>query len=337
MRVVEYFKYFAKILSYEKPNFNKVFLREFIDDYISSIAKYEVWGTEPEKSREILSQLRRLAELSIDGDKLSVLENEIERIGRQLEKLNSILRSRDKDKACPPDSTGARDEDKDEDNKAFFPLIDKEAAKGFYGILESVTALITKSAEEDKFIIVPSEKEIEKKILKQCMNSWTAALNLSREYIKRPYKYHKVIISFDKKEGFYEGSSLGIALTISLLEQLLKFYNPTYIINIKEQTAFTGGITEEGKVLPCGREITKQKVKAVFFSEMNSFVVAKDDEIPAREQLLELHKEYPLRNLKLIPVEDINDVLNRRDVVDIRKQKLAVRTVKFVRKNWVSL
>ena len=58
--------------------------------------------------------------------------------------------------------------------------------------------------------------------------------------------------------------------------------------------------------------------------------------MPAHDQLLQLKNEYPNRNLKLIPVEDIGDVLNRRDVVDIRKQKLVVRTGKFVKKNWVS-
>jgi hypothetical protein len=330
LRVLEYYKYFNKILSYEKPNFNEAFLREFIDDYIASVANFDVWGTEPEQSKEILSQLKKLTELNITGDRLPILKTEIERIEKQERRLTSIIEGKDNDKDYD------RNEDYCKEHKAFFPLVAEESPKDFYGILESVTIHVRKAEDADKFIIVPSEKEIEKKILEQCKRSWFAALDLSREYIKKPYKHHEVIISFDKKEGFYEGSSLGIALTISLLEQLLKFYNPTYIIKIKEQTAFTGGITEEGKVLPCGEEIIKQKVKAVFFSPINSFILTKADEIPAHRQLLELQKEYPQRNLKLIPVEDINDVLNRRDVVDIRKQKFVIRTGKFVKKNWVS-
>jgi hypothetical protein len=120
------------------------------------------------------------------------------------------------------------------------------------------------------------------------------------------------------------------------LLQLLKFYNPTYFIKIKEQTTFTGGITEDGRVLSCGDEIIRQKVKAVFFSEITTFIIPKCEETHARDQLLELQKDYPERKLKLIHAEDIHDILNRRDVVDIRKQKLVVRTGKFVRKNWVS-
>lgn len=229
-----------------------------------------------------------------------------------------------------------KDYDKEKEHKAFFPLIAKDTPEGFYGILESVSVHIAKSTFEDKFIIVTSEKEIEKKILEQCKRSWFAAFDLSRKYIKKPYQHHQVIISFDKKDGFYEGSSLGIALTISILEELLKFYNPTYIIKIKGQTAFTGGITESGKLLPTGEEIIKQKINSVFFSVMNTFVIPKCEEAAAQAQLNELKRTYPIRKLKLVAVEDINDVLNRRDVIDIRKQKFVVRTGKFVKKNWVS-
>ena len=246
----------------------------------------------------------------------------IGRIAKQKERLISIL-------------TG-KDEYKDRERKSFFPLIMKNAPEGFYGILESVSVHLSKNSDADKFIIVPSEKEIEKKIIEQCRTSWYAALDLSKQYVSKPYHYHEVIISFDKKDGFYGGNSLGIALTLAFLEHLLKFYNPTYVIKIKEFTAFTGGVTGTQKILPTGEEIIKQKVKAVFFSEINTFVIPKWEESYAHNQLLELKNEYPNRNLKLIPVEDIGDVLNRRDVVDIRKQKLVVRTGKFVKKNWVS-
>jgi len=170
----------------------------------------------------------------------------------------------------------------------------------------------------------------------QCKNSWELALNLSKNYVKKPYHFHEVIINFDKKEGFYQGNSLGIALSLSFLEQILMFYNPTYLIKIKEQTALTGGITETGKVLSTSEEIIKQKVANVFYSELNSFVLPKCDEPFANYKLNQLKLKYPNRNLKLILVDDINDVLNRRDVVDIQKQKLIVRSAKFIKKNWLS-
>jgi hypothetical protein len=321
---------------------NEVFLKEFLDDYTSLISKFEPFGIHPDLTLKILTQVKTLISLEFAADNLSILNSEIKRIEKQRERLTSILddKDEDKEKTCQPprhplDMVG-RLTDEDKKHKAFFPLIAKDAPEDFYGFLESVSVNIGKATDTDKFIIVPSEKEIEKKISEQCTNSWRAALELSTEYIKKPYKYHEVVIYFEKKEGFYEGSSLGIALTLSFLEQLLKFYNPTYIIKIKEQTAFTGGMTESGKVLPIGEEIIKQKIKAVFFSEMNTFVIPKCEEAAAKTQLTEFKKNYPNRNLKLIPAEDIADVINRRDVVDIRKQKLIVRTGKIVKKNWVS-
>lgn len=286
----------------------------------------DVWGIEPEKTKKILAQLKEVAELSITADNLPILKSEIERIEKQLEKLERILSGEDEDK----------DEDEDNEHKAFFPIIDEGVTEGFYGIIESVTVRINKAFESDKFIIVPSEKEIEKKILEQCKRSWFVALDLSRAYIKKPYKHHEVIISFDKREGFYEGNSLGTALTLSFLEQLLKFYNPVYVINIKKRSAFTGGVNESGRVLTTGEEIIKRKTSAIFFSDLNTFVFPKCEEAHARNAYVKLQEKYPDRKLKLIPVEDISDVLNRRDVVDIRKQKLIVRTGKFVKKNWMS-
>lgn len=322
LRLFLYQNYFEKILSLNNPNLDEAFLKEFLDDYTSCICKFEVWGVEPDITKKLLEQLKKVSSLYIASESLPSLNSEIERIEKQTEILNLILEGKDF-------ADG-------ETHKAFFPLIDKEAPKNFYGIIESVTVRISKAFENDKFIVVPSEKEIEKKILEQCKKSWSVALELSKKFIKKTSKHHEVIISFDKKEGFYEGNSLGIALTLSFLERLLKIYNPVYIINIKEQSAFTGGVTETGEVLCTSEEIIKRKVAAIFFSETTTFVFPKREETYAYFALIQLKKSYPNRKLKLIPIEDINDVINRRDVVDIKKQKLVVRSGKFVKKNWIS-
>lgn len=317
-----YQKYFDIILSLNNPNLEEAFLKEFIDDYINCISKFEVWGTDPEITKRIIKHLQSVITLKTASENLELLKFEFDRIGNQLEKLNLILDGKDFGDV--------------ESAKAFFPLIDNDAPEGFYGIIDSVTVRISKGADKDKFIIVPSEKEIEKKILEQCKNSWILALKLSKKYVKRPYKYHEVIINFDKKHGFYEGNSLGIALTLTFLEQVLKYYNPTYVIKIGEKSSFTGGVDEKGEILNTGEEIIKQKVSSIFFSAINYFVIPKLEETYANFTLAQLKKKFPNRKLKLILAEDINDVLNRRDIVDIKKQNIVVRSGKFVKKNWVS-
>jgi len=317
-----YNNYFNRILSQSNLKIEEVFIREFLEDYLTCIARYEVWGSELNITDKILGQIKNVAALEISCELNNEFSKEIDRIEKQIEKLNSILEGND----CEVVET----------HKAFFPLIDKEAPNEFYGVIDSVTVRINKAIDGDKFIIVPSEKEIEKRISEQCTQSWQLALSLLQKYVKKPYKYHELIISFDKKEGFYEGNSLGIALTLSFLERLLKIYNPTYLINIKGQSAFTGGALETGEVLCTSEEIIKRKVAAVFFSEINSFVFSKCEETYAYFTLTQLKQKYPNRNLKLIPIEDFTDVLNRRDVIDIKKQPIVLRGGKFVKKNWVS-
>lgn len=117
---------------------------------------------------------------------------------------------------------------------------------------------------------------------------------------------------------------------------MLKFYNSAYIIKIRERSAFTGGIDADRNVLNTGEDIIKRKVAAIFYSELNSFVIPKLEESLPYFALEQLKKVYPQRKPKLITAEDIEDILNRRDLVEIKKQKTIVRTGKFIKKNWIS-
>ena len=56
----------------------------------------------------------------------------------------------------------------------------------------------------------------------------------------------------------------------------------------------------------------------------------------AEEKLKELKLLFPNRDLRIIGLSDLNDLLDRRQIVDVRKQKLIVRSGKFVKKNWIS-
>jgi len=321
-RVVLYTSYFSTVLDTNEELFSEAFLKEFIEDFLTTINKYDVCGAEPSFTNRFIGILKKLSDLNcFENEKLALI-NETERIKNPYKKLLDIL-------------SGKENRNRVE-QKAFFPLIDKDALQGYYGIVESVTVRINKAVDNDKFIIVPSEKDIEKKIEVQVKTSWQLALALSKKYLKKTFRFHEVIISFDKRVGFYEGNSLGTALTLSFLNQLLKFYNPVYFINIKEQSAFTGGVDADGNILITGEEIIKQKVKTIFFSEIKNFVIPKFEETYAYFALTQLQQDYPKRKLKLIPAEDLNDVVNRRDLIDIQKQKLVVRSGKFVKKNWIS-
>ena len=317
-----YHRYFRKILSFDNAGLQEAFLKEFIEDFYYCLCRFELWGIMPETADNIINQVKQVTALQIASEYVFFFTSEISRLKDQQEKLELLLKG-----------TEIQGTDR---GKAYFPLIDKEAPEGFYGIIDSVTVRISRSAEKNRFIIIPSEKEIEKRILEQCSKSWILAIEMSKKYVKKPSRYHEIIISFDKKEGIYEGNSLGITLTLSFLEELLKYYNPAYVIKINEGIAFTGGISEKGDILPVSEEIINRKTAAVFFSDINTFVFPKNEESFAFSELRRLKESYPGRKLRLIPAEDMNDILDRRNLVEIKKQRPVVRTVKFVKRNWVS-
>jgi len=215
-------------------------------------------------------------------------------------------------------------------NKYLFPLLDTTNNNGdLYGMLDSITVKITKGKEE-KFHLIPSEKEIEARIKTQIETSWNVAVAYARKNIKHISPHHEVIVSFDKRVGFYVGDSLGVALTLAYINELFLYYNAPLTITAKEGSCFTGSLLQSGEIPSIGEENIKKKVELIFYSQVKTFVLPKEDEPEAEKKLRELKKEYSSRNLKLIAVTDIEDLLTRRNVVDIKKLSIVIRTRKTV-------
>lgn len=292
-RLLLYFDYFENILSQNDEKLNEVFIAEFLEDYCAAISIFEVWGIDPQLSAQIITQLQSLRQKNILAVYNELFQDEIKRIEAQTSQLKLILEGETIENGC--------------EKKALFPLIDMSMPDGFYGLLESVTVRVAKAENENNFIIIPSEKEIEKRILEQSKTSWEVALRLLKNYVRRSYNYHEIIISFDRRDGFYEGESLGAALTLSFLEALMNFYNPIYNIEIHAQTVFTGGISEEGKLIGVGKDCIRQKVRTLFYSHAETFIIPKEDERCASEELKILKTIYPKRKLKLVAAEEVND------------------------------
>ncbi len=116
----------------------------------------------------------------------------------------------------------------------------------------------------------------------------------------------------------------------------MKFYNPVYSVKIVPYTAFTGSLNPDGEIPGVGDKIIKQKTNAVFYSFAKSFVIPKQDENTAIKEYNRLKSLYPSRSLKIISAENIDDILNRRDIVEIIKRNPVVRTGRFIAKNLAS-
>jgi sporulation protein YlmC with PRC-barrel domain len=317
------YNFIEKVFATQNTNLIESYLLEFLPDYIRYLKAWTIFGMKPRMHELLIEQAKKINSIGLTNNSED-FSKVTTRLKNELETLNKILKG---------EQTGTTE------SKAYFPLLEEEAIKESgmtLGVIESVTINIKKSKEIDKFIIVPSEKEIEEKINEQVKQSWFNAIKVAKKYIRKTHPYHEVVINFDKKVGFCKGNSLGTALTLAFIEELLTVYNSPLSIKVGDGVVFTGGLDGRGRIANTSVEIIKQKTELIFYSDLKLFVVPKDEEEKANEKLNELKKEFPQRDLRIIGVEDLNDLLNRRNIVEIKKQPIVVRTGKFAKKNWVS-
>ncbi len=308
-----------KIIEITNPLITEAYLTELIPTFLNSINNTTLEGISPERLESIRNILSGLSQYEFLKKMNLNISSAKEKVDKWSEMLNLVL-------------SGETDTDKDDNIQ--IPLLEtSEQDEIMLGVLENLTVKITKRKDEDKFLIVPSEKDLEQMLDEQIKISWTLAKNYCEQFVRRIKDNHEVVIHFNRRSGLCRGNSLGLALTINFIEELLKFYNPAYIVQAQKGIAITGGLDKQGKLLPVGDEIIKLKTELVFFSTVEQLVVPKHNEFAAREKLDELKLKYPERVLRVTAVEDLEDLLNRRNIVKIKRINPIVRTAKFARRN----
>ncbi|MFN3694524.1 MAG: hypothetical protein ACK4UV_05910, partial [Ignavibacterium sp.] len=308
-----------KIIEITNPLITEAYLTELIPTFLNSINNTTLEGISPERLESIRNILSGLSQYEFLKKMNLNISSAKEKVDKWSEMLNLVL-------------SGETDTDKDDNIQ--IPLLEtSEQDEITLGVLENLTVKITKRKDEDKFLIVPSEKDLEQMLDEQIKISWTLAKNYCEQFVRRIKDNHEVVIHFNRRSGLCRGNSLGLALTINFIEELLKFYNPAYIVQAQKGIAITGGLDKQGKLLPVGDEIIKLKTELVFFSTVEQLVVPKHNEFAAREKLDELKLKYPERVLRVTAVEDLEDLLNRRNIVKIKRINPIVRTAKFAKRN----
>ncbi|MDP3832069.1 MAG: hypothetical protein Q8Q47_12435, partial [Ignavibacteriaceae bacterium] len=311
--------FFSLLLAINNNHILKAYGSDLIDQYCSLLVESDIWCSHPAQDELILTTAEKLLSLKAFNIADNRLKKGLVQFQYKVDELTAVLNGKD-----APAS---------EINKYYFPLIDNTNKSGqLYGMLDSISIKITKGKEQ-KFHIIPSEKEIEARIKSQVEISWNVALHYSKRFIKGISSQHEVIISFDKRVGFYVGDSLGVALTLAYINELFFFYNAPLTITAKESCCFTGRISHNGETPSIGCENITKKIELIFYSGIKTFVIPKADETAAEEKLRKFKVDYPQRNLKLITISDIEDLLNRRNAVEIKKLSILKRTGRTIARN----
>ncbi len=199
--------------------------------------------------------------------------------------------------------------------------------------LEKINVIISESSIANDFVIIPSGKDIEESIEDQIKISLDYAVSFVKKYIRKLNKHHKVIINFERRYGHYVGDSLGLILTLKFIEELLNYDNSVVQFRALPGTAYSGRFEIDGKTKSLSEESVIKKTEAVFFSGVAAFALPIENLETTQLKLSELKKKYPGRDLKLIGVEDIEDLIARRNLVAIKKRSIKERSVKFAKKN----
>ena len=320
--------YFDFILSTKDEIIIDSYVPEFLPGYVKFLNLYSPQGLPPGKTERIIETAKNLIAANIfDNDKI---KDAIDEIQAKLSLLRAILDGRKNEEGL---NLSANNDKRSEDyakQSLSFPVMEMiNDGNVSFGLLESLSVIINKKSrnENDSFEVIPSSRELEEKLERQIGASWNAAIKFVSDKIKLTNN-HTVIIKFKNKFGEYVGDSLGVTLTLAFIAELLKTYNAREQIKVSGAAAFTGSLNEKGAVGKVSGEIISRKTETVFFSEAEIFVLPKDDEKAATEKLSELKKRFPKRNLKIIPVETLDDILIRRDLIDIQKQNIILYSAK---------
>jgi len=312
-------KYFGFTLSNSNIQLIEPYIIDLIPDFLKYADELEVRGLEPKQIELLKAQTLQLKNLNLNEIENSEFEQVLTSIENKIQLMNNWLEPTQLLKQQP---------------KIYFPLLEKNDDKLGSGYLESVSTIIKNG--EQKFNISPADLENDEQLEKQLHLCFSKALEYCSHYIKKIKKSHTVYLYFENRLGILTGNSLGAALTLSFIEAILKHYNSPIVVNIIKNLAITGGINQDSKIISTSKAIIEAKVETVFYSDVEIMCVPKIDEIWAEEKLKQLKENYPVRDLKITVITDLEDLLNRRNVVEIKKQPLLKRTGKFVKKNWIS-
>lgn len=306
--------------SKSQPLYTEAIFTEFYPVYLKLLGSFRVFGSPPAYSRSVLRNAKKLYSLPSGAFKDPELAAEIKRISAELKRLKQIL-------SGEPVATKRTDEN------PLFPVIESGEATTGMTYLDSLDVKVNPASGQTVFIVHPTYKEEETILLDQVKDSFNAALTLLPKSKKKIPTVFEVQVFFNSRLGIYSGNSFGVLLTILIYFELCKILEPNHIHRTSPRLAFTGAVDTSGKIAPVGKRNIKRKLRSVFFSDVKNFIIARDDEPAARTALSRLHEKWPDRALEITAVNNVTDILNRRDIILISKRPIKERVKASARKH----
>lgn len=295
-------------------------ITEFVPHFARELSRYSAEGNEPVLTKRVISCAGKMDFPGADEAEIPSISASTSRLKKELRLQRLILSG---------DSKTVRKPRKHSPN---FPVI--ETVEGNFSgcLLDSIRVVLRPSNSGDRFIVHPLTGKKDPRMEEQIKTCYRFARGVAEGGKSRLPRYFEVQIDLLSDLGVYTGRSFGALLALLLVIELRKRLFPNLRFGLGSDLSVTGGIDADGNLLPTGEEAIGLKTKAVFFSFSSAFILPEDDLEHARKTLNDLQKKYPGRKLELIPVRNINEIINRRDIFRVARKPMKQRMKEWARK-----
>jgi len=297
--------FYRELFKQHNAFLTEAYIHETLPDFLIALNKYSCYGLPPEKSNEVLKTILALGAIVDDENHKSELLIQYNRIKNEVKLLHKILHISQR--------TSVK-------SVLNFPVLEMNFTdKNRFGAIEYFIVSINKNKKTDKteFIIMPSFPILDPVMENQIETSWNYAINyLQRKSLLSTSQY-EVAIRFGNNFGFYEGNSFGAALTVYFIQELYSFLGIEAKYRFEKNILMTGSMDKNGNINSIGEESAKSKLLIAFYSNTDIFIIPQNDFNYIAELFAKLNSTYPNRNLTIIPIANITELLTEYRILSI--------------------
>ena len=146
-------------------------------------------------------------------------------------------------------------------------------------------------------------------------------------------KWHYAIhYSIPEKSAAMNGTSLGLAAALLAWTAALNCYHQHPAARLGGNLAVTGGVDSQGNIMGVDAAGLRAKITAAFFSPIDRLYIPAANWREALTILAPLERRYPGRHLLIHPLENLEQALQDRNLVERTRPGPARRLVALVRR-----
>ncbi|MBT3229724.1 MAG: hypothetical protein HOD43_00425 [Candidatus Marinimicrobia bacterium] len=143
------------------------------------------------------------------------------------------------------------------------------------------------------------------------------------KFLKKPKtSRYTVAFGFPSVGHYLAGASFGFGMSLLALCAFEREANLRKQYSVSKSTAFTGGIDFTGQMRAVNSVGLDEKIATVFYSSLTSLVVPQENAFEAQMIVDELLLKHPQKKFSLIPEQNLQQMLENRDILIYKKMPL---------------